>query len=234
MSTYNSISSTIMWVGNGFLLKLKVKLSKMSNGYTKDYYSEYEYYNESFHDYVTNIYLDFNYALYIEPIRKGENVYMLIDYYGMTKLSDMLKKVKVWFEDEEYYLNIWGRLNGSIVLRHGADQLYIEDDINGCPIRLSPCVTCINGIDMVAIAMDIGPNKERRSEITFENLMNLIIFLDRSDLYSMAQSLVNFLHTPDPGTNRISMNEVKPTYIPGITGEIGRTMKNKDKFNRLS
>lgn len=233
MSTYNSISSVIMWVGDRFLLKLKVKLNRMNNGFTKNYYNEVEYYNDTLHENVVNINLDFTYALYIEPIKKEQNQYLYIDYYGMHKLSTILKKVVEWFEDETYYLNIWGKLNGEVVLRNGADELYIEDDINGIPIKISPSVTYINGEGMVCVSIQIG-TKMIRSEITYENLLNLIIFLDRADLYSMAQSLVNFLSTPDPGSNRVSMVEIKPTFIPGITGEIGRTMKNKDKFDRLT
>lgn len=226
---YNSISTVVLWVGNGLIMKLKVTFNRNANDTMKNFYQEVEYYNDTFHENVVNVNLNYFYGLYITPINKADQyASMYLDNYGMYKLLQIFRQALLWFTSE-YDEKIWGKdKEGEISVLHSARSIVIEDNINGCMITLRPSV-----LDFTSPCVEIEFSKYKvLSYINYVGIMNLILFLKKADLFTMSQVLVNFLNTPEPGTNRYCVNNIAPTQVSNITP--GRKIgKNKNDIEQL-
>ena len=206
----SSISMVVLHIADNLVLKLKVSLYRRGKDQMKMFYSEVEYYHQIHKENVFNINLDYSYGLLLESPYSEPKGSVWIDWFGIYELTITLRKVIRWFQapKDPMYENV----NGHVQLTKEGNELYEDCLISGIKLIFNPTVI-VNPLTNIASAGVVLTYTTNPIKVTI-NIQNVIAwysYISRVDLAAAAQSLLSYVRPPQPGTNRIVLNNYSTT-----------------------
>ena len=233
----DKISSIVYQLTSNIVCKINVNLYKQVKNEMRNDYSEFEYWNDKHNDYVNSIRLNFRYYLSLESVyydNDGSKGFIMIDYTGLAILSQMFEIANKWFIEKDY--------NGLFMIKDNilsvnplvlTDDMILSETIRETKIEIKPAAVTINYTQYAGVSITFAGTQ---FSLTYEQFIGFKYFLDRCDMYLMAQSLVNYMiNCPNIGTNVVKMNPVPQTEVKhgivgnGVNGILGRTIGKQNE-----
>ena len=201
-----------MQLGNNGCIKINVVMYKKRFNSIEHMYKEYEYYSDDHHQNMVSMSLHYDYFLSVENMFEDKALrskgFLLMRYPELYIFKTLIDNSIIWFLEERF--NDLFFIKDGILQVNKAIRRTCQVAINAMTtVTTEPIVVdTYNKGKMTGIRLTFTSNGHY-IDIDIDSLFGLKLFLDRCDLFAMAQNLVNFVNAPKFGTNRVNMNPVQ-------------------------
>jgi hypothetical protein len=226
---YDRIVDKVMWLGFGTVLNFNVDLFyirkdiKTGEKIKENFHKEIMYKQNDEDSYRVKISRDFTYYFSIDLNRKDLKDRVIITPNDIYFVLFNLKKVMKWFIGEDGVNNIFMKnKSGRLFIPTHPDSIKINLSFNSY-IEFEPAIESVNGYDTIGVKVYLN-NDGTFFFMNSNTLFSLYHMLSTSNIYIMAQNMLNYIGRPEYGTNSFNMNE---TYTNSVNS-------NKSSFfNRV-
>ena len=201
-----------MQLGSNGCIKINVVMYKKRFNSIEHMYKEYEYYSDDHHQNMVSMSLHYDYFLSVENMFEDKALrskgFLLMRYPELYIFKTLIDNSIIWFLEERF--NDLFFIKDGILQVNKAIRRTCQVAINAMTtVTTEPIVVdTYNKGKMTGIRLTFTSNGHY-IDIDIDSLFGLKLFLDRCDLFAMAQNLVNFVNAPKFGTNRVNMNPVQ-------------------------
>ena len=219
--SYDKVSSLVMYLGVNLVLKLNVNLNRISNqGEIFNYHSEYEYQNPAQNRMVSSVKLAFSYYLSIENSYENypnqKKGFLKFSYPEYPQMIDLINQGIRFFTDDYKDLYIYDKTGLYMnTAYYDTNSLKYETSIGLAHCSINPRLYKLGSETLRGLDFFFDNN---HGIFSIDGLIGLNQFLSHCDLYTAAQSLVNYLSSPMVGVNKVTITKVLPTIVrePGV------------------
>lgn len=229
---YDRISDKVMWLGFGATLNFNVDLFfQRKNPRTmektrENFHMEYLYKTADDAPYKVKIIRDFTYYFSIEYNLKDIRERAIIAPEQIYFLIFNLKKVMQWFIGENGINTIFSKKkDGKLFIPTHPEPIKINLSF-GSYVEFEPAIDTINGYETIGLKTYINSDGVFFF-MSSDTLFSLFHMLSTSNMYQLAQNMLNYIGRPVYGTNSYN------TYT-GDKNNTQNTPKAKTSFfNRV-
>jgi hypothetical protein len=210
---YDKITDKVMWLGTGTALYFTTELYYLKK--TKDgEFDKYNFHKEISYKYKnTNkikIIRNFTYYFSIDLNTKFANTKVFIGPNEIYFLLFNLKEVLNWFIGENGINKIFMKnSDGKLFIPSHPDSIKVKLLYNTY-IEFEAAIELINGYEVIGVKCYLN-NDVTFFFMTSDTVFSLYHMLSTSNMYMMAQNMLNYINRPDYGTNIYAINSNKNT-----------------------
>lgn len=216
---YDKISDDVYALGPNTVLRFNVSLSKItSDGKRYHFYKEFEYSSHANEcPSLVTVKRSFDYYLSIENVQKNrtldEKAFIRIGPQDYYRFLSQLEIVYQWFTGKQFK-NLYAKTKGKLILTSPIPEIAVGGYPQNKFLRFAPVVIDKGeGKDVMepGVELDLS-NYDNKVIMNFDRFAGLYYIIKNFDMYSTAQTLVNYLGFPD-NMNRMSMGKTTGTKV---------------------
>lgn len=207
-NNYEKITDdSLFWLSNNCILKFTVILNKYSDKYGRtNYHKEVGYYKEG--NYCVNINRSYDYYLLLENIEKdinGQKESVMIGVNDIYAFKYKLQMVAEWFTAVEHK-GLFAKKDGRIFMPQSVNPIRVVNLPFNKFIEFEPSILNLdNGDQMIGVRIYLN-NQVNSIFISIDRFLAFKYFIDTFNMHLTAVTMLNYLQTPDRGTNLYDIN----------------------------
>lgn len=200
---YDRIVDKVMWLGAGATLNFNIDLyytrKTISGQRNKENFHREVIYKVD-NQYKVKILRDFTYYFTIELNNKNIKDKAIIGVNNIYFIIFNLKNIIKWFIGENGINNTFAkRSDGTLFVCSKIDPIRINLAFDSY-IEFKPAVDFINGYESIGAQVFLN-NNNSNFFMSSDTIFSLYHMLSTSNMYMMAQNMLNYIGRPEYGTN---------------------------------
>lgn len=218
-----------MILGVNAYLKMNVGLYHSTQERGKvNYHSEFSYLDSNMNKMMNSVKRNFDYYLSIENFSSTETAekeFIRIGIMEMPLLINGLNMAAQWFLSQEFNGLFYQTKDTLRIMGNAYDPVVIESLPMGKVLRLEPVVVMgYENNQFPGIRLFIN-SQGNYVDMLVNKFMGFKYFMETTNIFLLAQVMLNYLQRPDFGTNSFMItnkSEAQPPQVLGNTGIQGR------------